>query len=120
MRTRPSSTSSLSSRFTLWRADHGRQVRLGVRPVQADLAGRVALLFLCQAGEPHGQAPGEVEEVELLDVAGQASKLDGQSLEQRVTQRRLLAQQLEAECREAQRRVVRLGGARALGGAVGR
>ncbi len=64
-------------------ADHGREVRLRVGPVEPHLAG-IGIGLAGEARQAAGQAAGEVQEVQLLDVAGDAAQLARQAGQQRI------------------------------------
>ena len=98
---RPSSTSSLSNRFTLWRVPpiiaarsdwvYGHAGQPGSEP---------ACIWLCLAREPgeaHRQPAGEIEEMKLLDVPCQTAQLARQSGQQRIAQAGQGVEQLDED-----------------------
>ena len=62
-------------------ADHRRELRLGERPGEADLAVRVRVGLAGHAHDAPREPAGQVEEVELLDVVGQPAQLADEARE---------------------------------------
>ena len=74
-------------------ADHRRQLGLGERPREADLAVGVRVGLAGHPHDPARQAAGQVEEVELPDVVGEAAQLADEAREQRAPQAGVLVDQ---------------------------
>jgi ribonuclease BN (tRNA processing enzyme) len=105
-------------------ADHRREVALRQGCPEADRAIAELLPgFVRQAGEPRGEAPGDIEEVQLLDVIRESTELRGERPQQGIDDRGLGCQQftelaarqdqrlrrLKGRCRGGSRRAVEQG-----------
>jgi hypothetical protein len=76
-------------------ADHRSQVRLCIGPIELDATGRPHVSVTGKPHEAHGQPPGEVEEVQLLDVARQPAQLLGQGVQQGADEVRVLVDEAQ-------------------------
>ena len=95
-RMRPRAVRSLRSRFTVWRVPPIIAARSDCVYGQARWTSPVApgSASRASAHEAPGKAPGQIEEVQLLDVAGEAPQLGDEAREQRAPQARLRLDQL--------------------------
>ncbi len=90
-------------------ADHRGQVRLRIGPVEADLVG-LGLGLTRQPRQAAGQPSGEVEEVELLHVSGDAPDLSREAGQQRLPQRLVAIEHLEEGLTRERQRLGRFQG----------